>query len=144
MGHKTIKRVPMDFDWPLNEVWPGYLITGLCGVFDGDCDKCNNFSIIIGERGCGPNLKIDPPEGPGWQLWETTSEGSPISPVFKSPEDLADWCVPNATFFAGITGTKLEWLASFSNLDMASLGVIGPDTGGMTAVAKTDMMKDKT
>lgn len=26
--------------------------------------------------------EVPPPEGPGWQLWETVSEGSPISPVF--------------------------------------------------------------
>ena len=31
----------------------------------------------------------DPPQGDGWQLWETTSEGSPISPVFVTPEELA-------------------------------------------------------
>jgi len=29
------------------------------------------------------------PEGEGWQLWETTSEGSPITPVFDSPEAFA-------------------------------------------------------
>lgn len=31
----------------------------------------------------------EPPEGPGWQLWETVSEGSPITPVFSTPEELA-------------------------------------------------------
>jgi len=30
-----------------------------------------------------------PPEGEGWQLWETVSEGSPITRVFKTPEGLA-------------------------------------------------------
>lgn len=24
MGHRTVKRVPLDFDWPLNKVWLGY------------------------------------------------------------------------------------------------------------------------
>jgi hypothetical protein len=33
----------------------------------------------------------DPPEGDGWQLWETTSEGSPISPVFSTADKLAGW-----------------------------------------------------
>jgi len=37
------------------------------------------------------------PEGEGWQLWETVSEGSPVSPVFVSPEKLIDWmCSPDA------------------------------------------------
>lgn len=33
----------------------------------------------------------DPPEGDGWQLWETVSDGSPISPVKRTPEELATW-----------------------------------------------------
>ena len=35
----------------------------------------------------------EPPKGPGWQLWETVSEGSPISPVFPTREALADYLV---------------------------------------------------
>jgi hypothetical protein len=36
--------------------------------------------------------KQEPPAGDGWQLWETTSDGSPITPVFASAEDLATYC----------------------------------------------------
>lgn len=32
-----------------------------------------------------------PPEGPGYQIWETVSEGSPISLVFETPEGLAQY-----------------------------------------------------
>ena len=35
--------------------------------------------------------RSEPPKGNGYQLWETVSEGSPISPVFATPEELADW-----------------------------------------------------
>ena len=33
------------------------------------------------------------PEGTpyGWQMYETVSEGSPISPIFRTKEELADW-----------------------------------------------------
>jgi hypothetical protein len=31
----------------------------------------------------------EPPSGEGYQIWETVSEGSPISPVFSTPEELA-------------------------------------------------------
>ena len=31
----------------------------------------------------------EPPGGDGYQIWETVSEGSPISPVFATPEELA-------------------------------------------------------
>lgn len=38
----------------------------------------------------------EPPTGEGWQLWETVSEGSPITPVFKTPEELIDFmCQPS-------------------------------------------------
>jgi hypothetical protein len=35
--------------------------------------------------------EIEPPVGEGWQLWKTTSEGSPISPVFASADELVAW-----------------------------------------------------
>lgn len=33
----------------------------------------------------------EPPAGDGYQIWETVSEGSPISPVFATPEELAHY-----------------------------------------------------
>ncbi|SDX14836.1 hypothetical protein SAMN05518669_103403 [Variovorax sp. YR634] len=33
--------------------------------------------------------RSEPPTGEGFQIWETVSEGSPISPVFATPEELA-------------------------------------------------------
>jgi hypothetical protein len=42
----------------------------------------------------------EPPTGEGWQLWETTSEGSPSSPVFTTAEDLAQWMSRNPCGFA--------------------------------------------
>ena len=35
--------------------------------------------------------RTDPPKGKGWQYWETVSEGSPISPVFATAEELSHW-----------------------------------------------------
>lgn len=34
-------------------------------------------------------MSTQPPTGDGFQIWETVSEGSPISPVFATPEELA-------------------------------------------------------
>ena len=39
--------------------------------------------------------KEEPPKGDCYQLWETVSEGSPVSPVFDTPERLALWLVEN-------------------------------------------------
>lgn len=46
----------------------------------------------------------EPPTGDGYQIWETVSEGSPISPVFAHPEDLARWMVRNDTSVTQGTG----------------------------------------
>lgn len=40
----------------------------------------------------------EPPAGEGYQLWETVSEGSPISPVFATPEELAEWLAPSPDY----------------------------------------------
>lgn len=51
-----------------------------------------------------------PPPGDGWQMWETTSEGSPVSPVFDTAEELARWCTDNETMFGEQRGTYEQWL----------------------------------
>lgn len=38
----------------------------------------------------------DPPVGEGWQLWETVSEGSPLSPVFPDDAGLIGWLTTDA------------------------------------------------
>jgi len=53
--------------------------------------------------------RIEPPTGEGYQLWETTSEGSPKSPVFATFDELCEWCAENATTFADYKATKEEW-----------------------------------
>lgn len=60
----------------------------------------------------------DPPTGKGFQLWGTTNEGEPISPVFETLEKLAEWCETNATTFATSRATKQEWM------DMLDAGFI--------------------
>lgn len=37
--------------------------------------------------------QTEPPAGEGWQIWETVSEGSPISPVFPTAEALIEHLV---------------------------------------------------
>lgn len=46
-----------------------------------------------------------------YQMYEDTSEGTPISPVFETPEELARWLTDNgASSFAGMTATYEQWL----------------------------------
>ena len=53
----------------------------------------------------------EPPTGEGYQLWSTTNEGSPESPVFETLEALCEWCEGNATTFAAHKATKEEWMS---------------------------------
>lgn len=56
------------------------------------CDGHGSVEAYPGQRADADAWEpTGPPTGDGWQLWETTSEGSPISPVFATPEDLARW-----------------------------------------------------
>jgi hypothetical protein len=89
------------------------------------CEQCRNFARIKGikmtDYGCPDSnsyfeevdkkLKelCEPPKGNGYQLWETTSEGSPVSPVFETLDELCEWCEANATTFADFKATKEEW-----------------------------------
>jgi hypothetical protein len=70
----------------------------------------------------------EPPTGPGWQLWETVSEGSPISPVFETPEQLAHWMSSPAycwgvsrgednTYAKALAFVKDGWAPSFIGSD---------------------------
>lgn len=160
---REIKRVPLDFDWPIDEVWKGYLnphfekcpccnagyslsyelvakhIQALMwdnkGMKDKNYRKITTFlagrepGSLFGHdssdawraieklaeladlpedwhrcdfcdgAGCHPDSLVlyesweqqDPPKGEGYQVWETVSKGSPISPVFETKEEMAIW-----------------------------------------------------
>lgn len=46
-------------------------------------------------------------------MYETTSEGTPISPAFATPEELARWLADNkASAFGNMTATYEQWLAT--------------------------------
>jgi hypothetical protein len=81
---REIKRVPLDFDFPLNGSYHDH-------IWDAHRKTCPKD-----EDACADNCErnYSPPRGEGWQLWQTVSDG-PISPVFKTAEELIDWmCQP--------------------------------------------------
>jgi hypothetical protein len=73
----------------------------------------------------------EPPEGEGWQLWETVSEGSPVSPVFSTPEQLARWLADHPTKL--YKQTFEEWMA-FMDVGWAP-SLVDLGTGLKTGVA---------
>ena len=203
---REVRRVPIDFDWPLNKVWRGFLMpeslserpcdacdgqgttdarealartaylllmldddlecqqrgrplhpyfqsffygprpsadirefgVGLAGRSGGwgghdSIDQWHALDAIIRAAGLDPEVwglcptcqghgslerypgqradadawePTDPPEGEGWQYWETVSEGSPISPVFATAEALSHWLQTDYRWGSGGPLTK--------------------------------------
>jgi hypothetical protein len=76
--------------------------------------------------------KAYPPVGDGYQIWETVSEGSPISPVFSAPEELARHMA--TTSWGADKGTPYEaWLAFINGPGWAPSAISGPN-GMVTGV----------
>ncbi len=80
------------------------LIKRRCKALGADhcCDTCQGHADIgtLEQRQAVADWKpTEPPTGDGIQVWETTSEGSPITPVFPNTEEgraaLAQWLVDN-------------------------------------------------
>lgn len=113
---REVKRVPIDFSWPVGKIWPGYLIS-TCPSEHITCEECRAAAVMRGMKmttyDCPDYSGItDPPKGDAWQMWENTSEGSPISPPCATPEDLARWLADNnASSFGSQTATYEQWLA---------------------------------
>ena len=108
---REVKRVKANFEWPLNQIWPGFLISTCID----DCDSCQIFAKLKGmeftNHNCPKFPDFGPPKGEWYQVWETTSEGSPISPAFETPEELAEWLEVNkASSFGSSACSYDQWL----------------------------------
>ena len=110
------------------------------------CARCHGHGSVEGYPGQREQAQAwtptDPPAGDGWQLWEQTSEGSPISPVFATADDLATWMSDPARGDQWVPGTVA---ASFIAQGWAPTlvadehhGVVsGVEAVGVAAVATT-------
>ena len=130
---REVKRIDLRFDWfgkhrdgKGSETWKGYVlgIELLCPLCEGitkdkPCPLCWDDKYVI--------PKIEPPFGDGWQMWEDVSEGSPMSPVFKTPEELATWLADNkASAFGSQTATYEEWLGMIKvGSSPCGVGIVG-------------------
>lgn len=85
----------------------------------------------------------DESEKVGYQMYETTTEGTPISPVFKDPEQLAHWLADTgASAFGGYTSTYEEWLAMIVGPGYSMSAIFTPGEGmqsGVSAISNSGM-----
>ncbi len=75
------------------------------------------------------------------QMYETCTEGTPISPVKATPEDLARWLADNgASAFGSQTATYEEWLVT-CKAGWAPSAVGSPGKGLQSGVAAMKKLK---
>lgn len=73
-----------------------YLVERRCEIqgFPTQCGTCHGKGHVATRKQIRAHdawKPTEPPTGEGYQLWQTVSEGGPISPVFETPEGLARW-----------------------------------------------------
>lgn len=89
-------------------------LEGLRAFVPGTCD-CTYYWEHSGDP---PDPEFHMPEWDAserthYQMYETTSEGTPISPVFADVESLARWLADTgASAFGDMTATYEQWLAT--------------------------------
>jgi hypothetical protein len=88
MGHDSLNQ------WVCVEVRAKRLgVYGLCRLCGGHGRIYFNDAIRKKADRWYDKERYHPPTGEGYQVWETVSEGSPISPVFKTAEETVDWLI---------------------------------------------------
>jgi hypothetical protein len=114
------------------------------------CANCNGSGDIAtpeqktAEEAWEPT---EPPIGEGWQLWETVSEGSPISPVFPAAEGLIDWLCTSYSWGMHKQPMSREQAEAFvRHVGWAPTMIFTPERGlqdGVTALADIDLDREK-
>lgn len=109
--------------------------------FPTECDRCQGHGsteAYEGQRAAAEAWEpTEPPTGDGWQLWSTTTEGHPMSPVFAVGDELARWIAAHPVGFAG-SRISLEAAMSWVHGPGWSPSMIGGPNGlqdGITAMA---------
>lgn len=84
---------------------------------DPECPHCHGEGTIWdspeAKQAAEDWTRTQPPTGDGYQIWETVSEGSPISPVFATPEELAQHMA--GTRWGADKGSSVETWLKFIN-----------------------------
>lgn len=118
---REIRMVPFKWEHPKEEDTGEYI-----PLFDGYKNTLEDFKAAIEENGLAEALDYfgggpvsenymlidcDDTERTHYMMYETTSEGTPISPAFETPEALAHWLADNGASANGkATATYEEWL----------------------------------
>ena len=148
---REVRRVPAKYKHPTDD------ITGkFRPLFDGRDyqNDHDNFMKLIVKDGLQAALDyMHPPNKDDYMnnfdaslnthfmMFEDTSEGTPISPAFETPEELARWLADNgASAFGGMKGTYEGWLRTaqggYTPSMIISEGVLESGVDGFKAQSK--------
>lgn len=106
-------------------------------------DKGKSFEEYYG---AAPEQRRYMPEWPveqctHYMMYETCTEGSPISPACETPEELAHWLADNrASSFGHMTATYEAWLSMIKQGSCVSAAVL-PGVGIISGVKLCDREK---
>jgi hypothetical protein len=133
---REVRRVPADWQHPMDErtgqhkaLWPSSYKDAAAAFMK----KANaeGLQAAIDVFGQAPDEGDYMPDWPGDErthlmMYENTSEGTPISPAFETPEELARWLADNgASSFGSYTATYEQWLGVARGGWAPSMVVIG-------------------
>ena len=107
----------LKWDW-MHKVW----------IPKDEDDAFMSYPNAEGERPRPEEYMPDWPEEEctHFQMYETCSEGTPISPVLSSPEILAHWLADNrASAFGDMTASCEQWLAMIGEGSAVSAMIAG-------------------
>lgn len=120
---RECRRVPPDWAHPVDERgkfvpmhdW-SFDVALACWLEDVDEWRSNNYDDDLhpGEppRHSEYMPQWTPEQATHHMMYENTSAGTPISPAFATPEELARWLAANgASWFGGMLATYEQWLA---------------------------------
>lgn len=115
---REVRRVPADWQHPktgdrFDPLFDGY--NDALASFQDDIDKMGLAEALDYNGGgpCSDDYMPDWPESERthYMMYEDTSEGTPISPAFETPEELAQWLADTgASSFGHSTATYEQWL----------------------------------
>ena len=89
-----------------------------------------------------PDFAEHDPDTLGWAIYETTSEGTPLTPTFATPEELATWCAEHkVSTFGDFTADYDSWLAMIYE-GWAPSAVLSPDGGFQSGVEAVTRKED--
>lgn len=117
---REVRRVPADWVHPKEHGRFKPLLDYYQTAHDDFMDtvRSEGLQAAIDYYGCAPDINDYMPDWPDEErthlmMYESTSEGTPLSPAFATPEELARWLADNnASAFGSMTASYEQWLAT--------------------------------